>query len=58
MKSMKDRLHCTYVQHLFIYYPTLIEQKKMSFKYKNTSSEAMCVTGLEIYPYSGLKDKF
>ena len=45
--------------YLFIYYPTLIELKKMSFKYKNTwSSESMCVTGLEIYPYSGLKDKF
>ena len=44
----------------FIYlftYPTLIEQKKMPFKYRNTSIEAMCVTGLEIYPYSGLKDK-
>ena len=57
MKSMKDRLHCTYVQHLFTY-PTLIEQKKMSFKYRNTSSEAMCITGLEIYSYLGLKDKF
>jgi hypothetical protein len=43
--------------YLFIY-PTLIEQNKMSFRYRNTSSEAMCVTGLEIYPYSSLKDKF
>jgi len=48
---------CTTFIYLFTY-PTLIEQNKMSFKYRNTSSESMCVTGLEIYPYSGLKDKF
>jgi hypothetical protein len=46
----------------FIYlftYPTLIKKnKKMAFKYRNTSSEAMCVTGLEIYSYARLKDKF
>jgi hypothetical protein len=36
--------HCNI--YLFIYYPTLIEQNKMSFKYRNTSSEAMCITGL------------
>jgi hypothetical protein len=56
-----ERYVALYLCATFIYlftYPTLIEQNKMSFKYRNTSSEAMCVTGLEIYPYSGLKDKF
>jgi hypothetical protein len=56
-----ERRVALYLCATFIYlftYPTLFEQKKISFKYRNTSSEAMCVPGLEIYPYSGLKDKF
>jgi hypothetical protein len=56
-----ERYIALYLCATFIYlftYPTLIERNKMSFKYRNTSSEAMCVTGLEIYTYSGLKDKF
>ena len=56
-----ERYVALYLCATFIYlftHPTLIEQKKISFKYRNTSSESMCVTGLEIYPYLGLKDKF
>ena len=40
-----------------ILHPNLYKENNISFKCRSTSTVTMCITGVEIHSYFGLKDK-